>query len=495
MVTAKSDEGLLSNNSPLIFLKFSTSHDLIERGELRFHMPVDYTREGMVVSSRLPNLTNPEVCTLFADDFSNLSALKAAASATAQPTLLVVDPNQVAEVLVWLTDKDDICLKGSPAQFIDWRADRLKDRLMQNQDALTGLLARQHFEQRLSSRLENASTDQPVSLILCDIDYFKKINDDYGHAAGDKFLVQFANILRTFADRSSEVGRIGGEEFGIVCDRDLNTAMMLAEKLREQTNRLVVEDGISTTASFGIAWTAMPTPSSELMQQANQANYAAKANGRDQCVSYQQLEADSRAGGQPVEMLGLQHQARVMAERVANIITMRSRNLLSAARKEADVDGLTGCFTRRYLDRRLQSEFQNREENPLSVAFLDLDHFGQVNKQYGWLTGDKLLRDVCNTIRVHIRKDDWVGRYGGEEFCLVMPNTDIQQATEVLLRIREVVEYEVFQSQSDELVTMTLSIGAAIAQPNDVCFQELLDRASHQALLAKRQGRNRVCVA
>ena len=122
-----------------------------------------------------------------------------------------------------------------------------------------------------------------------------------------------------------------------------------------------------------------------MVDQTCQALYAAKDQGRNCCVSYSQVVAESRKSGQQVDVLSLENQARVLAQRVANVITMRSRNILNSARHEADVDGLTGCFTRRYLDRRLNEEFT--EETQLCVAFFDLDHFGEVNKNFGWASG------------------------------------------------------------------------------------------------------------
>ena len=212
-------------------------------------------------------------------------------------------------------------------------------------------------------------------------------------------------------------------------------------------------------------------------------------------MNYHDLEAESLAEGNHIEVVGLEIQARVLAERVANFITMRSRNLLDKVRLEADMDGLTGCFTRRCLDRRLQIEFGNPNDWPLTVAFLDLDHFGAVNKDHGWQTGDKLLLEVCDAIRDQLRNSDWLGRYGGEEFCLVMPNTTLDEARQILSRLRETIEQTEFTSVKQQSVPMTVSIGAAMARPDETSYTELLARASDQALKAKRTGRNQICIS
>ena len=132
--------------------------------------------------------------------------------------------------------------------------------------------------------------------------------------------------------------------------------------------------------------------------------------------------------------------------------------------------------------------------NPLTIAFADLDYFGQVNKEFGWPTGDEVLKEVCDTIRQHMRKTDWIGRYGSEEFCLVMPGTAMEVAAKVLKRIREAIEFHDFQSVDGEPVPMTISIGAAAAVPGDSDYLELLARASSQALKAKQNGRNQLII-
>lgn len=432
---------------------------------------------------------------LDASDFPSLEALRSAALATSGPALLLVGADQLSQVLAWLEEKDDVCVRDSPPELVDHRARCLRLGLESKLDPLTNVLSRQSFDQSLCRAAIDASDHQPVSLLLCDLDHFKSINDRFGHGAGDEILVRVAAALKQHSDRSASIGRIGGEEFAVVCHRDGKAAMMLADELRRQVASCRTDEGVMVTVSIGVVTTKKPIDGHQLMQFADQSLYSAKANGRDCCVSYNTMEASCRTAGHDVDVLGLENQARVLAERVASFITMRSRNLIKTVRQEADIDGLTQCFNRRYLDRRLAGEFDNRDGQPLAVAFLDLDHFGRVNKQFGWPTGDKLLVEVCDTIRCQLRATDWVGRYGGEEFCVVMPKTSKTEAEAILSRLREAVEVTPFKSSKDEIVPMTLSIGAATALASDSNHTDLLDRASGQALNAKRGGRNRLCFA
>lgn len=434
------------------------------------------------------------ICLLDARDFSCLEALRLAAEATSSPVLLLVEAFDLAEVLSWLADKDDVCLRDSPSALIEHRVDGLRQGLESMLDPLTRVLSRQRFDQLLCSSSLDASEDLPVSVLLCDLDHFKSFNDKFGHAVGDEILLLAAATLSRHCDRSGAVGRIGGEEFAVSCHRDAAAAMMLADELRRQVGSCQTESGVSVTVSIGVATTQAPIDGHQLMQWADQSLYSAKASGRDCCVSYDDLESSCRTSGNDVDMLGLENQARVLAERVASFITMRSRKLISSVRKEADVDGLTQCFNRRYLDRNLDAEFRDRQ-GQLTLAFLDLDHFGRINKRFGWPTGDKLLVEVCETIGQHLRDTDWVGRYGGEEFCVVMPDTTLADAVAVLSRVREAVESTPFVSTRGESVPMTLSIGAATVFDADESYLDLVDRASGQALIAKRGGRNQLCFA
>ena len=113
----------------------------------------------------------------------------------------------------------------------------------------------------------------------------------------------------------------------------------------------------------------------------------------------------------------------------------------------------------------------------MTVALLDVDHFGRINKKFGWPTGDKILREVCDCIRQQVRSSDWVGRYGGEEFCIVMPQTDVTQAAVALQRLRNAVAKQRFESTEGQPFRVTVSIGAVQRREND-SRAEILERAS-----------------
>ena len=128
----------------------------------------------------------------------------------------------------------------------------------------------------------------------------------------------------------------------------------------------------------------------------------------------------------------------------------------------------------------------------VSLAMLDLDRFKEVNDEYGHLCGDCVLVRTAEILEKNLRPYDVIGRYGGEEFCVILPRTTIEVAAEVMERIRRVVDEHEF-SNKDAVLHRTVSIGLASADRSDRYGSDDLIRMADEALYeAKRSGRNRV---
>ena len=157
----------------------------------------------------------------------------------------------------------------------------------------------------------------------------------------------------------------------------------------------------------------------------------------------------------------------------------------------AITDGLTGVYTRRYFTERLEEEIKRSALRKTKMAFLmvDADHFKMVNDQYGHLTGDQVLREIGRIIQESVREIDIVGRFGGEEFCVVLPDTDLEGARVVAERIRKTAEGRVIKAY-DNTLRITLSIGVAIFPSDGALMEELIDKADWALYRAKSQGRN-----
>lgn len=154
-------------------------------------------------------------------------------------------------------------------------------------------------------------------------------------------------------------------------------------------------------------------------------------------------------------------------------------------------DSLTGLFNRRYVKERMYEETSRagRFGQVVSCIIFDLDQFKEINKSYGYETGDKVLKDVADCIRNVVRAIDIVGRYGGEEFVLILPQTDLAGAFVVAEKIRNVVEEKRFDAGGDT-VSVTVSIGVASTQEEEA--DDLLYYADLALEQAKQSGKNKV---
>ncbi len=169
------------------------------------------------------------------------------------------------------------------------------------------------------------------------------------------------------------------------------------------------------------------------------------------------------------------------------------RNVVSSAMELAITDPLTGLYNRRYLDAHLRSTVARAQATgkPVCVLVFDIDHFKYVNDTHGHDVGDDVLRDFSDRLRRGVRGIDLVSRYGGEEFLLVMPETDRAFAATVAERLRCDVEKVPFETRSPTL-PITVSIGLAEWQGPSDTAEALIKRADQALYAAKRAGRNRV---
>mgnify|MGYP000104786788 FL=1 len=159
-------------------------------------------------------------------------------------------------------------------------------------DPLTGVANRRFFAERMESELVRFKRfGNPASFLMLDIDFFKKINDSYGHAIGDVALKEFARIARESLRKTDLVGRLGGEEFGILLtETDIDGAMIFAERLRYKiANNIVYTDvaNITFTVSIGISEYSLSDEEVEgIIARADEALYEAKNTGRNKTVVY-----------------------------------------------------------------------------------------------------------------------------------------------------------------------------------------------------------------
>lgn len=161
----------------------------------------------------------------------------------------------------------------------------------------------------------------------------------------------------------------------------------------------------------------------------------------------------------------------------------------------ASRDGLTGVLNRRALEERLAEAFHffQRRGPPLSLLMLDLDHFKHINDTYGHQAGDDVLRDAAKRVGQLVREYDFVGRYGGEEFMVVLPDTPADEAAQIAERIRRAVADSPIATREGGDVHATVSVGVATLGDGFAGqLKDVVEAADGALYVAKREGRNRV---
>lgn len=182
--------------------------------------------------------------------------------------------------------------------------------------------------------------------------------------------------------------------------------------------------------------------------------------------------------------------------RTNNFSLVESERLQRQFAREAMTDGLTGLLNRRWLNERLPrllTRYQ-QDEKPLSVFMADVDHFKRYNDTQGHTAGDCALIAVASAIVGNVRPLDVTIRYGGEEFCVILPETDLSGAAAAAERlVRAVAEVAVYDNQSAPLPGVTISIGVACAGPRET-MDSVLKRADEALYRAKEAGRDRAVI-
>lgn len=194
----------------------------------------------------------------------------------------------------------------------------------------------------------------------------------------------------------------------------------------------------------------------------------------------------------PVERNELLARVRtqIRRQRYASELRQSVTNTLALA----VTDELTGLYNRRYFDRHLSLMLEKAQEQArdMAVMLIDMDYFKSVNDTHGHDIGDSVLREFADRLRRNIRGVDLACRFGGEEFVVLMPDTDWRQAQGVAERVRQAVAERVFATGNSRPLTLTVSVGLALNESETDTPEVMLKRADVALYRAKREGRNRV---
>lgn len=214
-------------------------------------------------------------------------------------------------------------------------------------------------------------------------------------------------------------------------------------------------------------------------------------------------------GGQPVGVIGVapeppvtEHQRIVLAAAAALLGgALKNAELFEVVHENSVRDSLTGCFNRQHALEIIDGELRRarRSKLPLALIMFDLDHFKKVNDTYGHLCGDEVLAAVGQRMRTVLRGSDLKCRWGGEEFLVLLPDTDAKGAERVAEILRHDLEEHPVKWHVADIhvadVAVTASFGLTLIAPGETDATAIITRADAALYRAKETGRNRVCLA
>jgi diguanylate cyclase (GGDEF)-like protein len=341
-------------------------------------------------------------------------------------------------------------------------------------DELTGSHNRRHLIKLIESEKERTALAGPFCLCLLDIDFFKRINDTYGHQAGDTVLRQFALTVQSKIRDSDSFGRYGGEEFLLMLPATgEQEAVVLSERVRVAIERLAfadISDQLNLTVSIGIAEFRAGESIGQTVARADEALYSAKSNGRNRIMRFgQEPEAVLAADGAP------------------------SAQGLARAFAPAQTDPLTGLLNRRVLRDRLghAMERATRHDRMVVLMLLNVNKFKEINDAFGYEAGDNILIHCAAKVRATLRESDTLARWGGDEFVVILEDvaleSDAQQVAEKILN-----QFAMPLQVDGRECFVTLSIGMACFPGIDCDLDALLKHADIAMMRAKDWGDNMV---
>ncbi|MEK6754464.1 MAG: diguanylate cyclase [Chloroflexota bacterium] len=186
--------------------------------------------------------------------------------------------------------------------------------------------------------------------------------------------------------------------------------------------------------------------------------------------------------------------AMTTSEQIA--LALANLRLRETLRSQSILDPLTGLYNRRFMEETLAREIRRAERNqrPLNIIMLDIDHFKQFNDTFGHEAGDAVLREVGQMLKVNIRGGDVACRFGGEEFVLILPETTVEDARQRAEELREKIRQMTVLHRDQALGIITISLGVAAYPDHGMTGEALLHTADKALYQAKSEGRDRVII-
>lgn len=375
-------------------------------------------------------------------------------------------------------------------------------------DSLTGCLNRRSFTEQFEKAFKEAQQNNlELSCIMADIDHFKLVNDNYGHATGDVIIILLADILQSNTRKVDLVGRYGGEEFCVVLPGlTVDEAVIVAERIRlrikdESANRS--ENGPRVTASLGVASIKdNPVSPAELNNFADEALYVAKESGRNKVIRWQakdELATDAEPKPANITDHKITSNANSTADtdnvsklqlRVSELETIASQ-FSAELEYTKNYDALTGLPNQILFYDRISQVIERgyRYDQLSAILIVDIGMFSQVNSSLGRTAGDKLLLEIAQRLNSTFRKYDGISRltisrFNGDEFAILVSElTSKEVVTWMVKRLLDALAVPV--DIDGNSIYLTSHVGISL-YPSDA---NTVDDLINNAMIAKKYSK------
>ena len=282
---------------------------------------------------------------------------------------------------------------------------------------------------------------------------------------------EFNDTKKHLADRSAEIFTL----------YELTRA--ITKNFSEQDAFAVFKTKVAEKIKFEECLLVHPLSQDLIEYQFDKNCFVVPLQGRNKLLGYFVIRGMDPSDRETLEILAQQFS-----------LALRRIRLYQDQERLSITDSLTELYTRRYILERLEEELRRSQQRKIHLTLLmvDVDYFKNINDQHGHLVGDQILREIAGIVRQNIREIDIAGRFGGEEFAVVLPDTDEQGAQYAAERIRQAVEKSHIKAY-DVIVSVTVSVGAATYPEDDQDADQLIENADGALYRAKSLGRNKVC--
>lgn len=382
--------------------------------------------------------------------------------------------------------------------------------ILASQDSLTGCLNRRTFFDLLERTMnESTSSGEVNSCIMLDIDFFKQVNDNFGHGIGDNVIKKVAEVLKNSLREGDHVCRYGGEEFCLLLNKsDSGQAELFAERIRKNIEDLDFSDDPSSerlkvTASLGIADShhGAKTPA-EIINQADYALYGAKESGRNRVVLWSNMITTDDFAGNNESMITREKEEHI--EKETSVDTESKVTRLNVEHKSHNQNNILEDLPGRSDFLNIIEHCVNLEQSPVrntTVLFIDIDNFKRINDALGYDVGDRILQEKCLRLSRMLRTTDKLGtlskdpggsslsRLNGDQFgVLIQDLPTIEHVKAIASRIIKSLAdpYHI----NEHTIYATCSIGISTYSQNNASAETLLKNAETAMISAKEMSGN-----